>query len=70
MKPTIAVFDFDGTLSNGECGLRFFRYLLGEKRFYHFILRNAFWNLLYLSKLKDEYALNKITSSVFQRQKS
>jgi HAD superfamily hydrolase (TIGR01490 family) len=66
MKQTVAVFDFDGTLSSGECGLRFFQYLLGKKHFYGFILRNFFWNLLYLCKLRDEFALNKIISAVFK----
>lgn len=34
MKPVVAAFDFDGTLSDGVSGLRFFRHLLGPWRYY------------------------------------
>ncbi len=69
MRQPIAVFDFDGTLSDGVCGLRFFRYLLGDIGYCQFIFRNAFWSLLFLSRLSDEYALNKMVSSVFKGRK-
>jgi len=69
MKQTVAVFDFDGTLSNGECGPRFFRFFLGKKRYHLMAVLNTFWILLYLAKLGDEYAMNKVLTSVFKGKK-
>ncbi|MGL5742372.1 MAG: HAD family hydrolase [Legionella sp.] len=66
MKEIVAIFDFDGTLSSGSSGLRFFRYLLGKKTYSHIMKRNFFWNLLYLSTWGNRYALNKITRSIFR----
>ncbi|MCE9624231.1 MAG: HAD-IB family hydrolase, partial [Deltaproteobacteria bacterium] len=70
MKKVAAVFDFDGTLSRGECGLRFFRYLLGRRNFVQFALKNSFWLSCYGLHVQDENALKKITQSVFQGKKA
>lgn len=66
MKEIIAVFDFDETLGIGISGLRFFRYFLGKKRFYFFMLRASLWHLLFVTQNAEHYALNKIFSLLFK----
>ena len=68
MKQTIAVFDFDETLGIGISGLRFFRYFLGKKRFYYFMLHTSFWHFLFVMQWGEQYALNKIFALLLKGQ--
>jgi HAD superfamily hydrolase (TIGR01490 family) len=64
-KPVIAAFDFDGTLSEGVSGLRFFRQLLGPWRYTWFWLRHLPALAGYGLRWRHEACLDRINHAVF-----
>jgi len=65
MKPIVAVFDFDGTLYNGESGVLFTRYLLGKKKFFTFFIKYFPMLFCYKFRIQDELMLRSITRGIF-----
>lgn len=66
MKNVVAVFDFDGTLRNGESGIDFIYYSLGFWRFGLFVINNFFRICAYLMKINDEKHLITMTHRLFK----
>ncbi|HVS51203.1 MAG TPA: HAD-IB family hydrolase [Opitutaceae bacterium] len=65
-KPVIAAFDFDGTLSEGVSGLRFFRQLLGPARYHGWFWVRHFPSLLcYGLRWRHEASLDRINRAIF-----
>jgi len=64
-KPVIAAFDFDGTLSRGVSGLRFFRQLLGPWGYLRFWARHLPSLALFGLRMGDEGRMELITRAVF-----
>ena len=65
MKPVVAAFDFDGTLSAGVSGLRFFRHVRGGAFYAWFCVRCLPWLLLYGQRWFHEKSMERITHFVF-----
>lgn len=66
MKPVVAAFDFDGTLSAGVSGMRFYRQLLGQPGYAWLVVRQ-FPNLLcYSRRLRHEQSMAGVTRAVFR----
>jgi len=68
MKPIVAAFDFDGTLSRGVSGLRFFRQILGPVSYSWFWLRQLPALITYGIRSNHEVSLEKINRHIFARQ--
>lgn len=66
MKPIVAAFDFDGTLSAGVSGLRFFHQLLGTPRYGWFWVRRLPELLCYGQRWGHEARLERINRHVFK----
>jgi HAD superfamily hydrolase (TIGR01490 family) len=65
-KPVVAAFDFDGTLSEGVSGLRFFRQLLGPARYYGWFWPRHLPSLLcYGLRWRHEASLDRINRAIF-----
>jgi len=65
-KPVVAAFDFDGTLSEGVSGLRFFRQLLGPARYHGwFWVRHLPSLVCYGMRWRHEASLDTINRAVF-----
>lgn len=65
MKPVVAAFDFDGTLSRGVSGLRFFHQVLGTPAYAWFWLRQLPALAAYGRRWRHEIALDRINRHVF-----
>jgi phosphatidylglycerophosphatase C len=65
MKPVVAAFDFDGTLSAGVSGLRFFHQLLGTPRYLWFWVRHLPALAAYDRRWRHEASLDRINRHVF-----
>lgn len=65
MKPVVAAFDFDGTLSAGVSGLRFFRELRGSVHYAGLWTRHLPSLLLYQCRCWHEQSLERINRHVF-----
>lgn len=65
MKPIVAAFDFDGTLSAGVSGLRFFRQLLGGPGYAWFFVRCFPELVSYGRRIRHEASLDRINRHVF-----
>ncbi len=65
-KPVAAVFDFDGTLSRGTSGIRFYRHLLGSGATLRMLLGNLPAVLGYFLRYRDEACLERFNRRVFQ----
>ena len=65
-RPVVAAFDFDGTLSRGTSGIRFYRQILGRKRFAWMAVRHFQSALCYLLRHYDEERLNRFNHVVFR----
>jgi phosphatidylglycerophosphatase C len=65
MKPVVAAFDFDGTLSAGVSGLRFFHQLLGTPRYLWFWTRHLPALAAYDRRWRHEASLDRINRHVF-----
>ncbi len=70
MKPIVAAFDFDGTLSRGVSGLRFFRHLLGDAAYTRFWLRQLPALIGYGLRFHHESNLEKINRHIFTQRKA
>jgi len=64
-RPVVAAFDFDGTLSEGVSGLRFFRQILGDAGYRWFWVRRFPSLLSYGLRWRHEAALERINRHVF-----
>jgi len=65
-KPVIAAFDFDGTLSEGVSGLRFFRQLLGPARYSGWFWVRHLPSLAgYGLRWRHEACLDRINRAIF-----
>lgn len=69
-KPVVAVFDFDGTLSAGTCGLRFFRHLLGPGGAAWMALRHLPSAGCYWLRYRHEESLGRFNHHVFRGRKA
>jgi phosphatidylglycerophosphatase C len=65
MKPIVAAFDFDGTLSAGVSGLRFFHQLLGTPGYAWFWVRRLPELFCYSRRWGHEASLERINRHVF-----
>jgi phosphatidylglycerophosphatase C len=65
-RPVVAAFDFDGTLSAGTSGIRFFREVLGTRRVLWMGLRHGRAALHYAFRHRDEESLELFTRYVFR----
>ncbi|MEY2878226.1 MAG: hypothetical protein RLZZ15_606 [Verrucomicrobiota bacterium] len=65
MTPVVAAFDFDGTLSAGVSGLRFFHRLLGTPRYAAFWVRQLPALAAYGRRWRHEASLDRINRAVF-----
>lgn len=65
MKPVVAAFDFDGTLSEGVSGLRFFHQLIGTPRYGWFWVRQLPALFLYGRRWHHEASLDRINRHIF-----
>ncbi len=65
MKPVVAAFDFDGTLSEGVSGLRFFHQLLGTPRYAWFWVRHFPSLAAYGQRWRHEASLDRINRHIF-----
>jgi phosphatidylglycerophosphatase C len=65
MKPVVAAFDFDGTLSQGVSGLRFFHQLLGTPAYAWFWVRHLPTLVAYGQRWRHEASLDRINRHVF-----
>lgn len=65
MKPVVAAFDFDGTLAQGVSGMRFFRLLLGPRRYAWFWLRQLPALTAYGLRWHHEASLDRINRYIF-----
>lgn len=65
-KPIAAVFDFDGTLSRGTSGIRFFRQLLGAPRVVWMIICHLPAAIGYRVGYRDEESLERFNHLVFR----
>ncbi len=65
MKPVVAAFDFDGTLSEGVSGLRFFHQLSGTPRYAWFWVRHLPSLFLYGRRWCHEASLDRINRHIF-----
>lgn len=65
MKPVVAAFDFDGTLSEGVSGLRFFRQLRGTVYYAWFWVRCLPSLIAYGRRRRHEESLDRINRHVF-----
>jgi phosphatidylglycerophosphatase C len=70
MKPIVAAFDFDGTLSRGVSGLRFFRQILGPVAYGQFWLRRLPSLIAYGLRARHEVHLEKINRYIFARREA
>jgi phosphatidylglycerophosphatase C len=61
-----AVFDFDGTLSRGTSGIRFYRHLLGSARCLRMLVGNLPAALGYALRWHDEACLERFNHYVFK----
>lgn len=51
MKPLVAAFDFDGTLTHGDTLIPFIRRTLGTRKFWYAVIKTAPWLVAYVLKL-------------------
>ncbi len=65
MKPVVAAFDFDGTLSEGVSGLRFFHQLAGTPRYAWFWVRQFPALVAYGRRRRHEESLDRINRHIF-----
>lgn len=65
MKPVVAAFDFDGTLSAGVSGLRFFHALVGTPRYAWFWVRHLPSLHAYGQRRRHEESLDRINRHIF-----
>ena len=70
MKPIVAAFDFDGTLSRGVSGLRFFRELLGPAAYSWFWLRQLPALISYGLRTNHEASLERINRHIFTHRRT
>jgi phosphatidylglycerophosphatase C len=64
-KPVVAAFDFDGTLSAGVSGLRFFHALTGTPRYAWLWLRHLPALFCYDRRWRHEASLDQINRFIF-----
>lgn len=64
-RPVVAAFDFDGTLSEGVSGLRFFRQLLGPWGYAWFWVRHLPSLVCYGLRWRHEASLDRINRAIF-----
>lgn len=65
MKPVVAAFDFDGTLSAGVSGLRFFHQVVGTPRYAWFWIRHLPSLCAYGQRWRHEESLDRINRHIF-----
>lgn len=65
MKPVVAAFDFDGTLSEGVSGLRFFHQVVGTPRYAWFWVRHLPSLFAYDRRWRHEESLDRINRHIF-----
>ncbi len=65
-KRVAAVFDFDGTLSRGTSGIRFYRHLLGSAGCLWLLLRHLPSAVGYGLRIRHEACLERFTRRVFR----
>jgi phosphatidylglycerophosphatase C len=65
MKPVVAAFDFDGTLSAGVSGMRFFHQLRGSVHYAWLWVRHLPSLFLYQQRWRHEDSLDRINHYVF-----
>lgn len=65
-KPVVAVFDFDGTLSAGTSGIRFFRQLLGPPASAWMAIRHWPSAVAYGLRYRHEESLDRFNHHVFR----
>ena len=66
MKKVVAVFDFDGTLSRGESGIKFARFILDKYQFIWFLLRHLPFFILYGLRIQHEKMLKTMMRYAFK----
>jgi phosphatidylglycerophosphatase C len=65
-KRIVAAFDFDGTLSHGVCGMRFYRELLGPARMTWVCVRHFSNFIGYSLRYNHETSLERISAHIFR----
>ena len=65
MKTVVAAFDFDGTLSEGVSGLRFFHQVIGTPRYAWFWVRHLPSLVAYGQRWRHEESLGRINRHIF-----
>jgi phosphatidylglycerophosphatase C len=66
LKPVVAAFDFDGTLSEGVSGLRFFHQVVGTPRYAWFWVRHLPSLFAYGRRWRHEESLDRINRHIFR----
>lgn len=65
-RQVVAAFDFDGTLSRGTSGMRFYRRVAGRGRFARGVVRFLPYLVGYFARIGDEHSFNRFNRHLFR----